>query len=96
MCIKLYGGSCDANVRVDKSSIKLDNTFIGMTSQRYNIYYSYHIHALIHIHRTAHSRTHTTHEKVQVVIIYHNTMHFTGLSQYTIVVMWWCVMSGRL
>ena len=34
MCIKLYGGSCDANVRMDKSSVKLDNTFIGMTSQK--------------------------------------------------------------
>ena len=89
MCIRLYGGSCDANVRVDKSSIKLDNTFIGMTSQRYIIYYSYHIHALMHIEQ----HTHITHDKIQVV---HNTMHFTGLSQYTIVVMWWCVMNGRL
>ena len=34
MCVKLYGGSCDANVRMDKSSVKLDNTFIGMTSQK--------------------------------------------------------------
>lgn len=34
ICVKLYGGSCDANVRMDKSSVKLDNTFIGMTSQK--------------------------------------------------------------
>jgi len=49
MCIKLYGGSCDANVRMDKNSVKLDSTFIGMTSQKY---VNKHDHARTHTHES--------------------------------------------
>lgn len=32
--IELYGGAQDANVRLDKSSVKIENTYIGMAKQR--------------------------------------------------------------
>lgn len=32
--INLYGASQDANVRLDKSSVRIENTYIGMAKQR--------------------------------------------------------------
>ena len=32
---KLYGNATDVNVRLDKSSISVENTFIGLSSHRY-------------------------------------------------------------
>ena len=31
----LHGSSVDVNVRLDRSSIKLENTYIGLSTQRY-------------------------------------------------------------
>ena len=47
MYVQLYGSATDVNVRLDKSSIMLDNTFIGLSSQRYSAHVSYY---LIHYH----------------------------------------------
>ncbi|KAH3778727.1 hypothetical protein DPMN_180197 [Dreissena polymorpha] len=32
--VKLYGAAQDANVRLDKNSVRIENTFISMASQR--------------------------------------------------------------
>lgn len=32
--VSLYGAGQDANVRLDKNSVKIENTFIGMAKQR--------------------------------------------------------------
>ena len=32
---QLQGSSVDVNVRLDRSSVKLENTFIGLSTQRY-------------------------------------------------------------
>lgn len=34
MLISLYGGAQDANVRLDKNSIRIENTYISMANQR--------------------------------------------------------------
>ena len=34
MYTQLYGSAIDVNVRLDRSSILLENTFIGLSSQR--------------------------------------------------------------
>lgn len=34
MLINLYGGAQDANVRLEKSSVRIENTYIGMAKQR--------------------------------------------------------------
>ena len=31
----LHGSSVDVNVRLDRSSLKLENTYIGLSTQRY-------------------------------------------------------------
>jgi hypothetical protein len=33
--VTLYGAAVDVNVRLDKNTLKLENTFISCTSQRY-------------------------------------------------------------
>ena len=36
--VMLYGGAVDANVRLDRSTVKMENTYITMSSQRYCTY----------------------------------------------------------
>lgn len=34
VCVALYGAAVDANVRLDKSTLRIDNTYIFMANQR--------------------------------------------------------------
>ena len=34
VCAQLYGSSVDVNVRLDRSSLILENTYLGLSSQR--------------------------------------------------------------
>ena len=34
VCAQLYGSSTDVNVRLDRSSLTLDSTYLGLSSQR--------------------------------------------------------------
>ena len=35
MYSSLYGSSVDVNVRLDRNSVRLENTYIGLSTQRY-------------------------------------------------------------
>ena len=37
MFVRLYGAAADANVRLDRNSLTLEKTFIGLMSQRYMV-----------------------------------------------------------
>ena len=47
MYIQLHGTAIDVNVRLDKSSLMMEDTFLGLTSQRYctTLYY-----VLLHVY----------------------------------------------
>ena len=35
VCVALYGGAIDVNVRLDRNTVKMENTYITLSSQRY-------------------------------------------------------------